>query len=50
MKDGEKHLEITQTIAFMDLATQKAVPVPEDLRPRIEQYLVSDATSGSGSG
>jgi 4-hydroxybenzoyl-CoA thioesterase len=40
MKDGVKHLEITQTIAFMDLATHKAVPIPEDLRPRIEDYLV----------
>lgn len=46
MKDGEKHLEITQTIAFMDLATQRAVAIPDDLRPRIEQYLVDEAPPG----
>jgi 4-hydroxybenzoyl-CoA thioesterase len=50
MKQGEKHLEITQTIAFMDLATQKAVPIPEDMRPRIEAFLVDDASMGSRSG
>jgi acyl-CoA thioesterase FadM len=46
MKDGQKHLDITQTIAFMDLATHKAIPIPEDLRPRIEEYLVGEAPSG----
>lgn len=40
MKGNDRHLEITQTIVFMDLSTHKAVPVPEDLRPRIEEYLV----------
>jgi 4-hydroxybenzoyl-CoA thioesterase len=40
MKDGEKHLEITQTIAFMSLSAGTAVPIPDDLRPRIEAYLV----------
>jgi 4-hydroxybenzoyl-CoA thioesterase len=39
-KDGAMHLEITQTIAFMSLAAGTAVPIPEDLRPRIEAYLV----------
>jgi 4-hydroxybenzoyl-CoA thioesterase len=50
MKDGVKHLAITQTIAFMDLATKKAVPIPEDLRPRIEQYLARDAVPESNPG
>jgi 4-hydroxybenzoyl-CoA thioesterase len=48
--DGIKHLEITQTIAFMDLATHKSVPIPEDLRPRIEAFLADDASAGSGGG
>jgi hypothetical protein len=34
----------------MDLATQKAVPIPEDMRPRIEAFLVDDASMGSRSG
>ncbi len=39
LKDGERHLGITQTIVFMDLDAGRAVPVPEDLRPAIERYL-----------
>ena len=31
---------ITQTIVFMDLDRQVAVAIPEDLRPRIEAFLV----------
>jgi acyl-CoA thioesterase FadM len=50
MKDGEKHLEITQTIAFMDLASHRAVPIPEDLRPRIEDYLVGAPAAGATPG
>ena len=34
-----EHLNITQTFAFVSLDTRRAVPVPEDLRPRIEEYL-----------
>ena len=40
MKDGAEHLKIVQTIVFMDLDKQIAVPVPEELRPRIEAFLV----------
>jgi len=39
MKNGAEHLKIVQTIAFMHLDKQIAVPIPEDLRPRIEAYL-----------
>jgi 4-hydroxybenzoyl-CoA thioesterase len=39
-KDGVEHLKIVQTIVFMALDKQTAVPIPEDLRPRIEDYLV----------
>ena len=41
-KDGVEHLRITQTIVFMSLETRRAVPIPEDLRERIEEYLVID--------
>jgi len=34
-----EHLSITQTFAFVSLDTRRAVPVPADLRPRIEEYL-----------
>lgn len=40
-KDGDEHLAIRQTIVFMDLAAQRAIPIPEDLRPRIQAYLQS---------
>lgn len=36
----EECLQILQTVAFMHLDTRKAVPIPDDLRPRIAQYLV----------
>ena len=39
-KDGADHLKIVQTIVFMDLDRQVAVPIPEELRPRIEEFLV----------
>jgi len=39
--DGEEHLAIRQTIVFMDLAVQKAIPIPADLRPRIESFLAT---------
>lgn len=39
-KRGEVEcLRIGQTIVFMNLDTQSAVSIPEDLRPRIERYL-----------
>jgi acyl-CoA thioesterase FadM len=41
--DGEPCLKILQTIAFMHLDRRRAVPIPDDLRPRIESYLVVDA-------
>jgi len=34
-----EHLSITQDFAFVSLDTRRAVPVPADLRPRIEEYL-----------
>lgn len=39
-KDGVEHLRITQTIVFMSLETRRAIPIPDDLRPKIEAYLV----------
>jgi 4-hydroxybenzoyl-CoA thioesterase len=38
---GEECLHILQTIAFMDLDQRRAVPIPEDLRPRIEAFLAA---------
>ena len=40
-KDGVEHLRITQTIAFVALDAGTATPIPTDLRPRIEEYLVA---------
>ncbi len=34
-----EHLSVTQTISFVSMDTRRAVPIPEDLRPRIEEYL-----------
>jgi 4-hydroxybenzoyl-CoA thioesterase len=39
-KDGVEHLRMAQTIAFMALDSGSATSIPDDLRPRIEQYLV----------
>ncbi len=39
--DDVECLKILQTIAFMDLDARKAVPIPDDLRARIDQYLVA---------
>ena len=39
-KEGVEHLKLEQTIAFMALDAGGAVAIPEDLRPRIEEYLV----------
>lgn len=36
-----EHLSITQSLAFVSLDTRRAVPVPEDLRPRIAEYLAA---------
>lgn len=41
LKNDVEHLTIVQTIAFMDLDAGHAVPVPEDLRPRIEAFLLA---------
>jgi 4-hydroxybenzoyl-CoA thioesterase len=38
-KDDVEHLRIAQTIAFMALDAGSAIPIPEDLRPRIAEYL-----------
>jgi 4-hydroxybenzoyl-CoA thioesterase len=40
-KDGVEHLRMVQTIAFMALDAGSAMPIPPDLRPRIEEYLVN---------
>jgi 4-hydroxybenzoyl-CoA thioesterase len=39
VKDGVEHLRITQTIVFMSLESRRAIPIPDDLRPLIEDYL-----------
>jgi len=40
--EGEPCLKILQTIAFMHLDRRRAVPIPDDLRARIEAFLVVD--------
>lgn len=39
VRAGTECLRLSQTIVFMNLDSQKAVPIPQDLRPRIERYL-----------
>ena len=43
---NDEHLAIRQTIVFMDLNAQRAIPIPADLRPRIEQFLVTENVKG----
>lgn len=38
---GEPCVKVLQTIAFMNLDTRKAIAIPADLRPRIEEYLIA---------
>lgn len=40
LHDGELHLHIVQTIAFADLDAMQSVPIPEDIRGRVEAYRV----------
>ena len=40
-KDGIKHLQIMQTLVFINLDSVKAVPIPGDIRERLEEYLIA---------
>jgi len=40
-----EHLSITQTFAFVSVDTRRAVPVPADLRARIEEFLAEPETA-----
>jgi 4-hydroxybenzoyl-CoA thioesterase len=40
MKDGVVHLRIKQTIVVVALNSGSTIPIPEDLRSRIAEYLV----------
>ncbi len=40
-KDGIKHLQIMQTLVFINLDSVKAVPIPGDIRERLEDYLIA---------
>ena len=45
-KDGIEHLQITQTLVFMNLDSAKATSIPNDVRERIEEFLIApDKTS-----
>jgi 4-hydroxybenzoyl-CoA thioesterase len=48
-KDGVEHLRIAQTIVFMSLNTNSAVPIPDDLRVKMERYLDATALGASDS-
>ena len=41
IRDDQEHLRITQSLVFMDLDTARPVPIPEDIRPGIEVFLVA---------
>ena len=38
-RNSEECVKLLQTVAFMNLDTRKAISVPDDLRPRIAEYL-----------
>jgi 4-hydroxybenzoyl-CoA thioesterase len=38
---GEEHLHIVQTIAFVDLDAMRSIPIPEHARERIESFLAT---------
>ena len=40
-KDGIEHLQIMQTLVFINLDSVKAVPIPGDIRERLEEYLIA---------
>lgn len=40
-KDGIEHLQIMQTVVFMNLDSAQAVPIPDDVRKRIEDFLIA---------
>jgi len=40
-KDGTKHLQIQQTLVFMNLDSVQATPIPDDVRDRIKAFLVA---------
>ncbi len=40
-KDGIDHLRIMQTLVFINLDSVKAVPIPGDIRERLEDYLIA---------
>lgn len=49
-KDDMEHLRIVQTLVFMDLDAGRAVPIPADVRPRIEAFLtVTDEAAHKGT-
>lgn len=41
-EDGRRRLSAVVTIVTMDLRTMKAIPLPEDLRTRMQAFLVPD--------
>ena len=42
-RNAVEHLTITQTLAFISLDSRQVVPIPADIRPRIEEYLAQPA-------
>lgn len=40
-QNAVEHLTITQTLAFVSLDTRRAVAIPADLKPRIEEFLAA---------
>ena len=40
-KDGIEHLRISQTVVFMHLDSAKAIAIPEDVRERLEEFLIT---------
>jgi 4-hydroxybenzoyl-CoA thioesterase len=39
-KDGIKHLQIKQTLVFMNLDSVQATAIPDDVRKRLEEFLI----------
>ncbi len=39
-KDGSEHLQIKQTLVFMNLDSAQAVPIPDDIRKKLQEFLI----------
>ena len=46
--DGEERLHVVQSLVFVSLDNLRPVPVPDDFRGMMLEYLIPDQAQGSG--